>query len=202
MDVDGRKWLNPSLIEYLKAQTTARIEYLGKESNMNNDRNEQIAYLYQSLSDIELLENDTEHYYALTYNWGEKNYVRRGTGGIILIDTYSDGISLHEIHHVAQSLTAGGLEFSDGGFLKNAALNHGNGNRVGLQLYEAIALQEIEAYQIQFSMDGVVPISGAETLKDINIESVGSLVDDNGESVYPAIRRLLEHLKKISLYRK
>ncbi len=202
VDVDGRKWLNPSLIEYLKAQTTARIEYLGKESNMNNDRNEQIAYLYQSLSDIELLENDTEHYYALTYNWGEKNYVRRGTGGIILIDTYSDGISLHEIHHVAQSLTAGGLEFSDGGFLKNAALNHGNGNRVGLQLYEAIALQEIEAYQIQFSMDGVVPISGAETLKDINIESVGSLVDDNGESVYPAIRRLLEHLKKISLYRK
>lgn len=145
-----------------------------------------------------MLESDAEHYYALTVNWGDANHVRKGAGGIILIDTYSDGISLHEIHHVAQSLLAGGLEFDGNGYLKNTALNQGIDNGKGLQLYEAIALQEIEAYKTQFSMDGTVPISGVYSLNGINIDSVGSIVNAQGEVVYPAIKALSDYLNKIS----
>lgn len=201
VDPDGRIWLNPKLVAFLKEQTNARIESLEQRKTEIEDYDEQVNYLRQALSDIDMLENDENHYYALTENWGEENHVRIGAGGIVLIDTSSDGISLHEIRHVAQSLLAGGLEFNKEGFLKNAALNNGAEKRKGIQLFEAIALQEIEAYKVQFSMEGVFPISGVNTLGGINIDSVGSITDEKGVFVYPAIKSLSDFIKKSSLYR-
>ena len=201
VDPDGRKWLNPKLVAFLKEQTNARIESLEQRKSEIEDYDEQIKNLRQALSDIEMLEDDEDHYYALTENWGEESHVRMGGGGIVLIDTYSDGISLHEIHHVAQSLLAGGLEFSENGFLKNAALNRGVDNGRGIQLYEAIASQEIEAYKIQFSMDGKVPMCGVNSLKGINVESVGALVNAQGGAAYPAIKALSDYLKQLSSFR-
>lgn len=201
VDPDGRIWLNPKLVAFLKEQTNARIESLEQRKTEIEDYDEQVNNLRQALSDIDLLENDENHYYALTDNWGDESHVRIGAGGIVLIDTSSDGISLHEIHHVAQSLLARGLEFSENGFLKNAALNRGVDKGRGIQLYEAIASQEIEAYKIQFSMDGKVPMCGVNSLKGINVESVGALVNAQGGAAYPAIKALSDYLKQLSSFR-
>ena len=93
---------------------------------------------------------------------------------------------MHEITHVGQGICFGKLEFNENGLLKNP------GNTLEKQ-----AAFEVEAYRVQFSMDGSFPGS-VSSLNDINIQSVGDIKREDNTFVYPSIKKYSDWLKLIN----
>ncbi len=101
--------------------------------------------------------------------------------GVIIIETSSDAMTIHEITHIVQSWFSGGLEFNQAGLLKNAATKMKAGKEVKA---DALINNEVEAYQRQYSYDKSFPISGIR-LFGIDKEAIRRIKDVNGIFVYP-----------------
>lgn len=151
-----------------------------------------IKKLKTSKSDINLLGNDTENTYALSYIAGDDAHsVRLGDDGIIYIETSQNAISIHEITHVRQSIKAGGLEFNSEGMLKNSGtIEKGNINK-----YKKISEAEVEAYSMQYAYDPDSMPKKVSNINAIDIHYVGSLKDNSGRDAYPVIRDFSKYIK-------
>ncbi|EGC19567.1 hypothetical protein HMPREF9141_2107 [Prevotella multiformis DSM 16608] len=108
---------------------------------------------------------------------GGRHTVRQGDDEKVYIETSSDALSINEITHVRQSLTSGGLKFGKRGELLNAGKS-----------LKAIANMEIEAYRMQYSFDTTFPGNTyGRGLNGIDLQSVGNIMDDQHQIVYPII---------------
>ena len=205
VDKDGKKWENEIQISILKNSVENKLNdnnikirrLLNKldTKNLSEKRIQVIRdeidclfnesnYLQNSLIDIDLIANDSRMF-RLKYITGNEHHVTLEQG-IINIETSSDAISLHEITHVGQGICFGKLEFNENGLLKNP------GNTLEKQ-----AAFEVEAYRVQFSMDGSFPGS-VSSLNDINIQSVGDIKREDNTFVYPSIKKYSDWLKLIN----
>ena len=207
VDINGMTWDNPRQAERLKRKINKRISYLHKRISNNRRKIEQgnlserkikklttkndefyarILYLSQSINDIDLLENDENIYSFNTISGGE-HYVRK-VGDIIYIETSSDALSIHEITHIRQALSVGFMEFDSMNRLKNP------GTKMKGPAANNIANVEIEAYRAQYSYDTSFP--GITTnLQGIDVHSVGNIVNEIGQILYPLIHALSEQIK-------
>ncbi|WP_444510733.1 RHS repeat-associated core domain-containing protein [Prevotella denticola] len=196
IDRKGMKWEDPKEAEKLKNQINTKIESIKKDiSNYQkklmqeglstrkvekineqiNEAESRISNLNKSKSDIDLLGQDENNTYVLTRIDGGRHTVRQGNNEKVYIETSSDALSIHEITHVRQSLTSGGLRFGRGGELLNAGTS-----------LAAIANMEIEAYRMQYSFDTTFPGNTyGKGLNGIDLQSVGNIMDDQHQIVYP-----------------
>ena len=196
IDRKGMKWEDPKEAEKLKNQINTKIESIKKDiSNYQkklmqeglstrkvekineqiNEAESRISNLNKSKSDIDLLGQDENNTYVLTRIDGGRHTVRQGNNEKVYIETSSDALSIHEITHIRQSLTSGGLRFGRGGELLNAGKN-----------LAAIANMEIEAYRMQYSFDTTFPGNTyGKGLNGIDLQSVGNIMDDQHQIVYP-----------------
>jgi len=217
IDPTGMKWEDTEEAERLKkkvakkkqslerklAKKQSKLESKGLSAKKAEKIESQIAeykagisHLETSLADIELLGKDENNTYVFNHISGGIHQVRQGDDGMVYIDTSSDALSIHEIAHVRQSLTNGGLQFSDEGLLYNIGTFAPMRNR-----FEIISNMEIEAYRIQYSYDGTFP-GKTNNLQGINVHSIGKIVDSNGQYVYPSIRRYSLFLQERSKFLK
>ena len=132
IDRKGMKWEDPKEAEKLKNQINTKIESIKKDiSNYQkklmqeglstrkvekineqiNEAESRISNLNKSISDIDLLGQDENNTYVLTRIDGGRHTVRQGNNEKVYIETSSDTLSIHEITHVRQLLTSGGLRF-------------------------------------------------------------------------------------------
>ena len=202
IDPIGMEWEDVEEAEHLKRRVEKKMQSLKQENAKKQSKldegglsdkkvnrlkaqiaenQERISYLQTSLNDIDVLSNDKNNVYAFSKTDGGEHHVKKADDGRVLIETSSDALSLHEISHVRQSLTNGGLRFSKGGELYNAGISAPMRNRAGM-----ISNMEIEAYRIQYSYDTSFP-GRTNNLQGINVHSVGRIVDNNGQYVYPNI---------------
>ena len=160
------------------------------------DLNEQIGFLEMSKSDIELLGNDQDHIYEFQHiEKGGAHMVYVGSSGNIIIQTSDNATAAHEIAHIRQSLSRGSFSFNNG-ILTNSG---GYGNSSNLIKYKAIADNEINAYQIQFSVSNSSMPNRIYNVSGIDVNYVGSIKDSNGRLVYPKINEyanLLQNARK------
>ena len=211
IDPEGNEWEDPDQAEKLKAKIDNKITSIqnsilaqkarleskcakgkdfSKQERKIADFESRISKLNQSKYDIDLLSHDSQ-IYKLTPVTGEGAHkVRREKNGTISIETSEEALSIHEITHVRQALEAGGLEFSDSGFLKNPGTRAKSSER-----YFAISEAEIEAYKMQYSYrPESLPISVAN-ISIIDVHYVGSIKDPNGGYGYPMIKDYSDFLK-------
>ena len=207
VDPSGKYWEDPEKAVELEKEVNKRIKKIKKNRSENQEKlnkknisekekkklnnkiseaNDMIALLNKGIENIRQLGEDTNNTYTLSdSNRGGNSFVRRGeSDGIIYIDAPTVGTTLHEIAHVSQSLNEGELTFTNG-FLDNA----------GGRDYKKCALNEVEAYKIQYSFDGKFP-GEAKNLYEINIYSVGN-ISYEGKYSYPYINHFL---KKTGLF--
>lgn len=194
IDPDGRKWDDP------EEAIRLRDRILNEQKSLNNDiskykaqlakgglSDKQIAKLNDKIVDAEgrianledtrftmLSMAGDNNVYAFQQTSGGEHNVLKGNDGKIYIQTSNDGISIHEIEHIGQSLENGGLRFGGGKLLNS-------GNTTGMR-----ALNEVTAYQAEYSYTGSFQGSSNVTFKDINIQSVGAIRNGN-QLVYPWI---------------
>ena len=155
------------------------------------DLTDQIGFLEMSKSDIELLGNDPHIYVLSEVNGDEAHMVRKGEHGKVIIETSQDALTCHEIAHVRQSINSGGLRFSRNGNLLNAGIFSAEGKRD-----QNIAGNEVEAYQIQYSVSpSSMPVRRSK-VSDIDINYVGSLFNSDGTPSYREIHNMMTRLKK------
>ena len=156
-DPTGMYWNDPKDAEELKEDINKRISAYQKDiaklkesgSNGNakskaqlSELNQRIELLQKSLSDIDLLDADTQYTYALSRTDGSGAHtVRMVEDGIVHIETSENALSVHEIAHVRQSKEATGdgtLDFNSKGILKHP------GTRAKGQSKQNIAISQAE----------------------------------------------------------
>ncbi|RFS21057.1 hypothetical protein DVR12_17095 [Chitinophaga silvatica] len=141
--------------------------------------------LSQSLADINSLRTDENYNYTFEKPGNgsimHTVYKREAENGIenkdVVIQGSNDGLYIHEIRHIGQSLAAGGLSFSESPNTKGRLKYASVGRRQEL---------EVNAYQTQFSLDplGYPATRRAFMLSDINIESLKSILGEDGNAAY------------------
>lgn len=206
-DPSGMIWDDPNEAYRLKKSIDKRIEALNKnivkdqlalakegnsykknkslENNISKAKKD-INNLNTSKGDIDKLGADQNNTYAVSNTAGGKHFVRKGDNGKVYIEASSDGILIHEISHVRQSLDSGGLEFSGNGFLKNSGSNLKGKSDV-----------EVESYQLEYSFDKSFPGNlYGKGISGINYHSVGNIKDENGNHVYEHIKAYSDLIKR------
>ena len=158
------------------------------------ENNIRITNLNQSKDDIDLLGDDPNNVYVFSTIGGGEHHVRLGDDNRVYIETSSDGLLIHEITHIRQSLMAGGLDFSGKGEL----LNVGNKYK-GEEKYMIISNMEIEACKMQYSYDKSFP-GNVKSINDINIYSVGEIMN-GGNPTYLHIYKYMNYLKARNRYK-
>jgi RHS repeat-associated core domain len=218
IDPTGMIWENQEDADKLKANIDNEVKSLNKSIENNEaalkkdglsekaigsinkkitEAKDRISNLAQSKNDIDRLGADQDNTYAFSNTNGGEHNVFKGSDGNVYIQKSSDAMAIHEITHVRQSLVAGGLKFSPDGKLYNA----GNfANTLGDKIKQ-ISGNEIEAYKMQYSMDGSFP-GHSSTLQGINVHTVGDIVNDNGKYIYPLINAYSSQLKQQALFAK
>ena len=207
IDPTGMVWEEPKQAERLKKSIKNRINNIKRSSvdlqkEINNreaklllvryklnendikkrqegilENNNKIKLLQQSLADIDAI-SESKETFKLTSpdkNTGE-HHVVKGNNGVIRIEGSNDGLYIHEIRHVGQALETGELKFNSAGLMLNP----------GKTLEEGIN-NEINAYQTQFSFDSSYP-GNANSLKDINKESLLNIKNDDNTAVYEQLK--------------
>ena len=164
-----------------------KIDKLESSNNKANDNitemQGQNAQLNQSLGDIASLRNDATYNYtfggAPGFGSGEHG-VLRGTGNNIIIQGSDDGLNVHEIRHIGQSIENGGLSFSTSADTFGRLINAGSPDRARSNAFE------VDAYQAQFSFDrnSYPTTRGAKVLSDINTTSLRTIIGENGGILY------------------
>lgn len=160
-----------------------RLERSNNRANANiAERQAQNANLNQSLNDIASLRADVNFNYkfggAPGFGSGEHG-VLKGEGKNVIIQGSNDGLYVHEIRHVGQSLANGGLRFSTNEATMNRLLN------AGTTPAQRSAF-EVDAYRVQFSINrnSYPAPTGARSLADINVNSLRTIIGDNGAPIY------------------
>jgi hypothetical protein len=105
---------------------------------------------------------------------GNSGNVTQGKDGKVYINAPTDGLAVHEIKHVGQSLKAGGLYFNNG-VLQNAGTSN-----------EKRGLNEVDAYKAQFSLNGHFPgVNGMWSPNEITLPLIKAMKDKEGKLMYP-----------------
>ena len=205
VDPDGMKWEDPDEINALKTRINKKIGQLNKEmdklqrkylkagtekkqnqiSNNILEIQTRIYNLHRSINDIDFLWDVEEMTFGLRSpnNKEGAHYVIKD-GDTVFIETSNDAITIHEITHIIQSWFSCGLDFNEDGLLKNAATNMSVDKNTKKK---ALGMNEVEAYQRQYSFDKSFPIH-VNSLFEINIDSVSKITDGNGILVYPYLK--------------
>ena len=137
-----------------------------------SENGQKVELLKQSLTDIETIGKASDTYRLTGPSKSDGTHgVIRGEDGVINIEGSNQGLHIHEIRHIGQSIAAGGLRFKEGQLLNSASTLEGGRNN------------EINAYQTQYSFDGTYP-AGAHSLKDINHETLMNIRTPEGKEVY------------------
>ena len=194
VDPTGMQWEDPKDAEKLNKSVNRRITSINNDNakiqsqidkgglsekklekllNKIEDNNGKVSLLNQSLSDIKAI-GDSKEIFTLTTpskNDGRHSVVK-GSDGVIKIEGSNSAIHLHEIRHIGQSISNGGLKFNEQNILLNSAKTQARG-----------IVNEINAYQVQYSFDSSYP-GGASSLKDINSNSLMQIKDDNEITIY------------------
>ena len=137
------------------------------------ENNMKIKLLNQSLTDIEAIGNATDTYRLTSPSQNDGTHsVIKGEDNVINIEGSNDGLYIHEIRHIGQSMEAGGLKFNKNGQLINPA-----------NTYKVARKNEVKAYQTQYSFDNSYP-ERANSLKDINEKSLMKIKKEDGTKVY------------------
>ena len=163
---------------------------IGKLESSNNKANANVAemqgqnaQLNQSLNDITSLRNDVNFNYtfggAPGFGSGEHG-VLRGSGNNVIIQGSDDGLNVHEIRHIGQSIANGGLNFSTNTATFGRLINAGSPDRARSNAFE------VDSYQAQFSFDrnSYPATGGARVLSDINSTSLRTIIGDSGGILY------------------
>jgi len=131
------------------------------------------SYLAKSNNDIEALRNDHGHDYSFETGGSDGyNYVTGANDSrAVGIVASTDGLYVHEIRHIGQNLSAGGLKFT-GGRLINP------GGSLGRNM-----INEMDAYRAQYALDGTFPGHTAD-INGITGDTVYGIRDDSGTAVY------------------
>ena len=214
IDPTGMIWDDVKEAERLKKMIDKRISSLNKDINKYrskiaegglsekkiskltdklNEAQSRVSNLEQSKQDIDLLGKDPNNTYAFNQTEGGIHRVWKGDDGKVYIDTSSDALSIHEITHVRQSLTNGGLEFYNSN-LKNI----GSNMPMGEPRFETISNMEIEVYKQQYSYDLSFP-GNTKNLQGIDVHSVGNIGNGN---IYKEIRAYSNFLRQRELLSK
>ena len=168
--------LDKKAIDKLNNSISSEQKSIDKNSSKVGELNSENNFLAMSNQDIENLRSDNDHDYSFvspSSENGEHHVV--GDGRKVEIEGSSDGLYVHEIRHIGQSLAAGGLKFSTKAETKGLLLNAGGRNG-------AIG-NEVEAYRAQYSFDSSYP-GRAFNLNDINAASVGAILNDDFKKIY------------------
>ena len=209
IDPDGMLWKDPKQAEALKKDidrvsgdlTIKRQGLLDKLNNKDKPLSEKeskkiskqigelsqrIDNLAQSKTAIDNLGTDKEHTYALTEgsesNDG-KHFVQKGDDGTINIQGSDKALHIHEIRHVANSLTSEkGLHFNSSGYLRPV-------DPTGEK-------DEIGGYQSQYSYNPFSLVNSPNSLGAINLKYLANMKDDRGNPVYPALIAKWDRLSK------
>ena len=157
-----------------------------KEKELEDDLTN-LQYLLNSYNDINLLANDKDNIYGLTKTDENGAHYVYKEGNVVFIEYSSDALIVHEVGHIRQSLEHGGLEFAPSGKL----LNSGRKNS------RDFSNNEVEAYRLQYAFDKKsFPGVGVSNILDINYDTVGTLLDPEGNLRYPKIYYYSLMLKK------
>lgn len=133
-----------------------------------------VSQIDQSKLDIDQLGVDQENTYVLNNPGGNKGNVTQGKDDKVYINAPTDGLAVHEIKHVRQSLNAGGLNFNDG-VLQNAGTSN-----------QERGMNEVNAYKAQFSLNGFFPrVKGMWSPNEITLPLIKGMKDSNGNLLYP-----------------
>jgi len=114
------------------------------QTEVVNELEERSTRLTQSLGDLNKMRSDENYNYKFgrpSFGQAQHNVIK-GAGNNVIVQGSDDGLWVHEIRHLGQSLDNGGLRFSKEGKLLN----------VGRTEIEQ-DLMEIDAYKTQFSYD-------------------------------------------------
>ncbi len=131
------------------------------------------TYLSRSNNDIEALRSDHGHDYSFESGGSDGyNYVTGADGSrAVGIAASTDGLYVHEIRHIGQNLSAGGLKFINGRLINpGGSLGHNMAN-------------EMDAYRSQYALDGTFP-GHTSDINGITGTSVYGIRDDSGTAVY------------------
>ena len=136
---------------------------------------QKVELLKQALADIEAIKNARETYRLTGPSESDGTHRAIREGNVINIEGSNQGLHIHEIRHIGQSIAAGGLKFKDNQLLNSATTLEGGRDN------------EINAYQTQYSFDGTYPL-GAYSLKDINHKTLLDIETADGVKVYENLR--------------
>lgn len=96
----------------------------------------------------------------------------RKEGDLVVIDASSDGLALHEIAHIRQSIKHNEFEFQDNMLKAHHLAGYANVN-------------EVESYRIQYSYDNNVMPKRVNNINEINFEYLMRLTTTGGTPLYP-----------------
>ena len=134
------------------------------------------------MSDIAALRSDVNYNYtfggAPGFGSGEHGVIK-GEGKTVIIQGSDNGVYVHEIRHIGQSMANGGLRFSTRAETLNRLLNAGSNSFQRTNF-------EVDGYRAQFSLyrNSYPAPGGARVLADINATSLKTIVGDNGSPLY------------------
>ena len=217
-DPSGLFWLDPQDYINLNKRIDDKISNLEKErqkqqaiiDNKNSsdkakekaqkaidEINERIRSLNQSKKDVQTIQEDPNPYAIERINEGDsfvklvKDDYDKDKADVVTIFAKNTATTIHEIKHIIQSLKRGCLKYkrrkliNAGGRIDNVEDNATVATRM--------ANMEIEAYQAQYAYDpSTLPVR-TKSIKDINVEYLFKLVNDNGTLQYGDF---LKYLKK------
>jgi RHS repeat-associated protein len=202
IDPDGMIWKDQKEADELKNNIQKKMDGLSKDKAglqaKLNDKDKPVSdkerakieskisdidarsgRLESSKGDIDKLGADQDHTYDLVSGSGNEHHVTQGDDGVINIEGSSDALHVHEIKHVSQSLDKGKLEFSAEKLLKPSTLTG--------------EVDEIKAYQAQYSFSPSSLPKYAGSIGDINRQWVGTITNGDGKPIYPAINQLIQN---------
>jgi RHS repeat-associated protein len=160
----------------------SKLESSNSKVNANvTEMQGQNAQLNQSLTDINALRNDNTYNYTFGSSslGAGRHGVVMGSGNDVIIEGSNEGLYVHEMRHIGQSLSNGGLRFSTNSNTLGRLLNAGS-NAVQRAAFE------VDTYQAQFSLyrNSYPAPGGARVLADINVTSLKTIKDDDDAPVY------------------
>ncbi|MDP4278266.1 MAG: hypothetical protein Q8914_11645 [Bacteroidota bacterium] len=163
-----------SLVTDVSALTRLLVGLLTYLNNKIAAIETRVSQMNQSKSDIEQLGSDRTHIYVLKRPEGMCGSVTKEKDKEVNINAPTDGLAVHEIKHISQSLNVGKLNF-----YKGALQNAGTSNKER-------GMNEENAYKAQFSLNGFIPgAKGVHSPNEIVIPLIKGMRDSNGKLLYP-----------------
>jgi hypothetical protein len=141
-----------------------------------------------TIKDIDALGADQNNTFDLVSNSNETNHVKKGSDGVINIQGSTDALHIHEIKHVALSLSSkNGLEFTSKNFLKPALSSNGY-------------LDEIAGYKAQYGYEPNSLPGSVSGIDGIDLRFLAQLEDDSRKPIYKALeRKYRNQIKQLKL---